>query len=150
MAVVNEKSTIFRDELAGGDVIDAGLAKGREFHATGSVSNAATDSAASTYKIADLPADAILSDRTFFDVQNDGFAQIQIGTLTDATALVNQTKATENIITPIVNGDANHGLPLWQVLGLSENPGGFIGIYKHAAAGATGAGSMPFRLSWLA
>jgi len=50
---------------------------------------------------------------------------------------------------PIAQGDANHGLRLWEVLGLAASPGGNIALYAHAEANATGAGSMPFRIAYL-
>ena len=78
-----------------------------------------------------------------------GFAQVVIGTETDTDALVDQTKATENIVTPIAIGDANHGKTWWEALGLAASPGDEIQLYAHAEANATGAGSMPFRLAWV-
>ena len=149
MAVVTLKSDLYRDEAAGGAVLNSGKTKGRMFTATGKVTNAATDEAGSTYLLKSLPSHAILDERTAFDVQNDGFAQIVIGTKTDTDALIDQARATENTITPLVFGDANHGLELWEMLGLPEDPGGFIDLYKHAEATATGAGEMLFRLCWM-
>lgn len=128
---------------------DPKQARGRLIVATGTVANAADDSNTSMYHLADIPADAILHEDTFFDVENWGFAQVVIGTRSDTDALVDQTKATENTVTPIAIGDANHGKSLWEVLGLAANPGGLIGIWAHAEANATGAGSMPFRIAYL-
>ncbi|MBU2867016.1 hypothetical protein [Pacificibacter marinus] len=125
-------------------------ARGRLVIATGTISNEADDSDTSTYHLCDIPSYALLDPSTFFDVTSDGFAAIAIGTLTDSTAFVDQTQATENLITPVAQGGADHGKRLWEVLGLSEDPGGMIGIYKHAAADAAGAGSMPFRLAYIA
>jgi len=151
MPVVNLNSDIYRDELAGGQVIDAARAKARLYTITGTVSNGAADSQGSTYKLCELPSNCLVDESTAFDVQNDGYAQIEIGTLTDATALVNVAKAAGNTVSPKVFGDANHGKALWEILGLAADPGGFITLYKHgAAAGAAGAGSMPFRISFLA
>ena len=151
MAVVNLNSDIYRDELAGGQVPDAAKANARLFTITGTVSNGATDSQGSTYKLCELPSNCLLDESTAFDVQNDGYAQIEIGTLTDPTALVNVAKAAGNPVNPKGFGDANHGKALWEMLGLAADPGGMIAIYKHgAAAGAAAAGSMPFRISYLA
>ena len=147
MAVVHLNSDLYRDYQAGDPVIDPLLIKGRPVIATGTLTNAGTDSAASTWRIADLPSDCLLHPDTSFDVAGWGFAQTQIGTKADATALVDQTRATEAIVTPIAFGDANHGKRLWDVLGLAEDPGGFITLYAHAAAGATGAGTMPFQIT---
>lgn len=150
MAVVSVKSDIVHDYLdANSTPADPVQIRGRLIVATGTVTNASDDSSASMYHLVDLPADCILQPGTFFDVENDGFAQIVIGTKTDTDALVDQTRATENIVTPIANGDANHGKRLWEVLGLAADPGGTIGIWKHAEAGATGAGSMPFAIHYL-
>ena len=150
MAVVETRSDLIHDPMDATSIPpDPVQARGRARHATGTVSNDATDSSGSTYHLADIPADAILLEDTFFDVQGDGFDQIVIGTYSDTTALVNQTKITANIVQPISIGDANHGKRLWEVLGLAESPGGNIGIYKHAAANAAAAGSMPFRISYL-
>jgi hypothetical protein len=149
MPVVNLKSTVFK---ADSDPLGAEpkpeLARGRPIVITGSMANGATDSAASKYLLGELPSDCILDTRTFFKVDLWGFADIRIGTFTDPAALVTQTKATEAIATPVDVGDAKHGMPLWQACGLAADPGGNIGIYAHAAAGATGAGSMKFEIHY--
>lgn len=121
----------------------------RMIYANGNVANAATDQPPSKYHLFDLPSDCILDQATFFKVDTWGFAQIQIGTDTDPTALVNQTKATEAIVTPIAQGDTNHAKRLWEVLGLATDPGGNIGIYFTAAASSTGAGTMIFQAAYL-
>lgn len=150
MAVVEVKSDLIHDYLDSASVPpDPVQARGRLIVATGTVANASDDDTLSMYHLVDLPSDCILQPGTFFDVQADGFAQIVIGTKTDTDALIDQTRATENIITPIANGDANHGMRLWQVLGLAEDPGGMISLWKHAEAGATAAGSMPFAIHYL-
>lgn len=150
MAIIEGKSDLIHDYLDPSSVPpDPVQARGRLIVATGTVTNEATDSNTSMYHLVDLPSDCILQPGTFFDVENDGFAQIVIGTKTDTDALVDQTKATENIITPIANGDANHGKRLWEVLGLAADPGGNISLWKHAEANATGAGSMLFAIHYL-
>jgi len=150
MAVVSTKSDLIHDPLADGSTPpDPQQARGRLIVATGTVANAADDSNTSKYHLADIPSQAILHNDTAFDVENWGFAQVVIGTEDDTDALVDQTKATENIVTPIAFGDANHGKQLWEVLGLAADPGGMISIWAHAEANATGAGSMPFRIAYL-
>lgn len=150
MAVVEVKSNLKPDYLDTSvrqpDPVEVAA---RKIFANGNVANDATDSALSTYHLMDLPSDCILAEETFFKVDGWGFAQIQIGTETDPTALVNQTKVTEAIATPIANGDANHAQRLWEVLGIASDPGGNIGIYASAVAGATGAGTMQFQLAYL-
>jgi hypothetical protein len=148
MAVVNTKSNLFGDYLAGTDNPDPELARGRAIMATGSVSNGATDSNLSTYKLASLPSNCILGSRTLFDVENWGFATVNIGTKDDIDALITIAKASGNTVTPVVFGDAKHGKRLWEVLGLAADPGGMIDLYAHASADATGAGAMPFQFEY--
>ena len=100
--------------------------------------------------LADIPSNAIVHEDTFFDVASWGFAQVVIGVEGDTDALVDQAKATENIVTPIAVGDANHGKELWEVLGMAADPKGNIRLIASAEADATGAGSMPFRIAYLA
>ena len=149
MPVVEVNSSLFPDRAAGEAGADTLYTHGRVYVASGTVSNAADDSNTSKYRLCDLPWDALLHPDTQFDVENDGFAAIRIGTEDDVDALVSQTQATENIITPVAFGDANFLLPLWQVLGLAEMPLGVCTLYKHAVADAAGAGSMPFRVVWI-
>ncbi|KRS15659.1 hypothetical protein [Roseovarius indicus] len=147
MAVVEGKSNLIHDYLDSTSEPPSPAAQQGEYRAlTGTVANASSDSSGSMYHLADVPSDAIVHEDTFFDVENWGFAQIVIGTREDTDALVDQTLATENTVTPFAVGDANHGKTWWEALGMSEDPGGEIGIYIHAEAGATGAGSMPFRI----
>ncbi|WP_289150264.1 hypothetical protein [uncultured Salipiger sp.] len=151
MAVVTTNSDLIHDFTDPDSVPpDPQRARGRIVVAIGTVANLSTDSSASMYHLADIPAEAILLPDTFFDVENWGFAQVVIGTRTDTDALVDQTKATETVVTPIAVGDANHGLALWEVLGLAEKPkDGVCQIWAHAEAAATGAGSMPFGIHYL-
>lgn len=149
MTVVTEQSNIFRNPHDGDPLVDPLMPKGRVIFATGTMTNLTTDNTNSTYRLAELPSDCMLHPDTFFGVASWGFAQVVIGTKTDTTALVNQTKATEAIVTPIAQGDANHGKRLWEVLGLSADPGGAIALFAHAAADATGAGSMIFQIAYI-
>lgn len=149
MAIVKGKSNLIHDRLDDTSMQeDPVVARGRLIAAHGNVANLATDNNTSMYKLADLPSDCIMDENTFFDVENWGFAQVVIGTKSDTDALVDQTLATENIVTPFAQGDANHGKRFWEVLGLAADPRGMIGIYAHAEADATGAGTMPFRLNY--
>lgn len=148
MAVVSGKSDLI-PVSGGGNAPSPQKARGRLVAMTGSVSNAADDSNTSKFHLANVPSDALVHEDTFFDVENWGFAQVVIGTETDTDALVDQTLATENTVTPFAVGDANHGKPWWEALGLAADPGGYIALYAHAEADATGAGSMPFRIAYL-
>ncbi|MEO1637774.1 MAG: hypothetical protein AAFU41_00835 [Pseudomonadota bacterium] len=150
MPIVTGTSDLIQDYLAETpNKPDPVQARGRAVYATGTITNAADDENTSMYHLIDIPSDAILLPDTFFDVTNDGFAQIVIGTKSDTDALVDQTKATGNIVTPVAQGGASHGLRLWQVLGMAENPGGNIALYKHAEANATAAGSTKFQIVYL-
>lgn len=148
MPVVNLKSSIFRgDDNAPLDPLHRA---GRLIVITATVVNAATDSSGSTYHLADLPSDCLLHDLTGFDVENWGFAQVNIGTRTDIDAFGTVARAADATYRPLAFGDANHGKHLWEILGLAEDPGGVIGLYLHATAAATGAGSCPFQIVYLA
>jgi len=149
MAVVKETSSLFRDQLAGGMVPDYLEASGRTYTATGTVTNAADDSSGSTFRLCDVPSDAILDEDTFFKVDGWGFASIRIGTLETVDALVSAARSAAVNQRPVGLGDANHGKRLWELLGLAEDPGGKIALYAHAVANATGAGDMPFRVRWI-
>lgn len=142
MPVVSLKSTI----AAG--TADPAKARGGQYVAIDTIANALTDSVGSKYLLARLPSECILDERTQFKVDTWGYANIRIGTLTDPAALVSQTRATGTTVTPIVFGDAKHGLPLWQQLGMAADPGGEIGIYAHGLVAIPDvAGTMRFRLS---
>jgi len=150
MAIVSGKSDLIHDFTDPTSTApDPQQARGRIVVAVGTVANLASDSDTSMYHLADIPSIAILLPDTFFDVTNDGFAQIVIGTKSDTDALVDQTKATENVVSPIAQGDANHGAQLWEALGLAEDPGGNISLWKHAEADAAGAGSTKFAIWYL-
>ncbi|MEO1024028.1 MAG: hypothetical protein AAFX07_00560 [Pseudomonadota bacterium] len=147
--IEDEKSDLYRDHLDSEEPREAVLMKARNYAATGTVVHAADALATSLYLLAELPSLCMLHEDTFVDVEELGAAQVRIGTIDDDDALISQSQATENVITPIAQGDANHGLRLWQVLGLAEDPGGNIGLYMHLIADATGAGSVKFRFSYL-
>ena len=142
MPVVKVKSDLTTGET------DPARARGRPIVAAGTVINGASDSANSSYHLANLPSCAILDARTAFQVQNWGFATVSIGTASDIDALVSVLKSAGNVVSPVVQFDAKHGLPLWQVLGLAADPGGDIGIYAHGPANATGAGSMKYEFHY--
>lgn len=144
MAIVKKKSDWH------GDKVDPARQKGRLIVAALSVANAADDSDGSSYHLLDLPSDCILASGTAFRVQDWGFAAIRIGTKSDVDALVSQLKSAENVANPVAKfASGFHGLPLWQALGLSADPGGTIGLYAHAIANATGAGAMQAEIHYL-
>lgn len=136
MPVTNKKSDLF-----GADV-DPAKARGRPIVAAFTVANAADDSSGSTFLLAKLPSEAILDSKTAFQVQSWGFATVNIGTADDIDALGTVLKSAGNVYSPVAFGDARHGQPLWEALGLAANPGGEIALYAHASGNATAAGSM--------
>lgn len=150
MAVVHIKSdlTATAASPASAAVPDPARARGRIVVAAGTVTHSATDTAASIYHLADIPADAILDKSTAFktDTWNMG-ANVGIGTKTDNDALFTGAKGAA--LAPVAFGDAKHGLPLWQVLGLAAAPeSNVIGIYLHGLANATLAGSAKFEIAY--
>lgn len=148
MPVVNLRSTLYRNAIAGDRVVDPLLIKGRPVIASGTVSNAAGDNIPSTYMLCELPSACILDPSTQFKVDTWGYANIRIGTLSNPAALVSVLRSAGAIHTPHTFGDARTGRRLWDVLGLAADPGGFITLYAHGAvADPTGAGVMTFRIA---
>lgn len=149
MPIVNIKSDLFENRDAGIRTPDPERKQGRPIVAAGTATNAATDLAGSTYHLADIPAEAILDALTMFKVDGWGFATVSLGTKTDADALISVARSAGANVSPVTRLGADHGLPLWQVLGLSAAPaGGIIGLYAHGPANATGAGTMPFEIHY--
>lgn len=147
MAVVTGRSDLIHDPFDITSVAaDPERARGRLRKVTGTVSNASTDNAGSKYKLCALPSYAILDHNTNFKVSGWGFATVQIGTRTAATALLNVARSAATNQLPNTMGDANHGKPLWQQLGLAADPGGDIELWATGPADATTAGSMPFSI----
>lgn len=142
MPVVQRKSDLFADKIAEIPAPDPARARGRPIVAAFTATNAADDSLGSTYLLASLPSDCILDSRTWFKVDDTGFAAIRIGTLGDPEALVNVAKSAGAMVEPVARGGADHAKPLWEVLGLAADPGGFIDIYQHGIANATDAGTL--------
>jgi hypothetical protein len=128
-----------------GDKVDPVRQRGRMIVAAGAMANAADDSSESSFHLADLPSDCVLDVSTAFQVENWGFAAIRIGTRSDVDALAAVLKSAGNVVAPVGQFETR---PLWQHLGLAADPGGTIGIYAHAIANATGAGSMLFRIAY--
>lgn len=149
MPIVKKFSTLVPRASGGAGYPDPHAVAGTIRVATGTVANASDDSNGSSYLLCDLPSNCYLHPDTFFDVENWGFAAIRIGTKTDVDALVAVLKSAGNRVDPVAKGDANHGKPLWETLGLAADPGGFIGLYAHAIADATGAGAMPFQIHYI-
>jgi hypothetical protein len=149
MPVVNVKSNLIPRSLGGPGWPDPQAVGGVLKVQTGTVANLSTDSNLSKYRLGDIPSDAYLDPSMNFFVTNWGFAQVNIGTESAPTALGTVAKAAGANFLPHVFGDSKTGKELWEALGLAANPGGFITLFAHATANATGAGSMLFRLAYL-
>lgn len=149
MAIVTVKSDLYRNEMAGGAVLDALKAKGVVRRATGKVLNGATDSAGSIYRLIKLRSDVILGAGTFFHNQNWGFATTQVGVVGAAAALFTKATSATTTESPITGIEAASGQRLWEQLGLGADPKGEIELVAIAAANATGAGNMPFQIEWI-
>lgn len=141
MPVVRKKSDLIADPRLSEIPPDPSRARGRIIVATFTVANAADDSAGSTYLLASIPSFAILDSRTAFKADAWGFANVSIGTRTAAGALINNVVKAA-LMQPVAFGDARHGLPLWQALGLATDPNSEIEIYAHGVAAAAAAGTM--------
>lgn len=149
MPIVNEKSDLYADRDADIPAPDPERARGRPIVAAGTVDNTATDLAGSTYHLVTLPAEAILDAQTIFKVDGWGFATVSIGTRDDADALVSVARSAGTTVSPVERLGAQHGLALWQVLGLAAAPAnGQIDLFAHGPANATGAGTMPFEIHY--
>lgn len=148
MAIVEGRSDLIGNYIAGVATPDPEQARARIVMMNGTLTHAATDSDESKWLLAELPSTCILGDRTVFKVDGLGLATVNIGTHDDIDALITIAKSSGNEVKPIVFGDSNHAKRLWEVLGLSKDPGGMIGLYLHASANATGAGTMPFRIEY--
>lgn len=149
MPVVNLKSDLFPASSTTRADADAARARGEPKVATFSVANASTDSANSTYLLASVPAEALFDEATSFKVDGWGFATVSIGTKDDIDALVTVLKTAGTYVNPVLVGDAKHGLPIWQALGLAKAPAnGMVDIYAHGPANATGAGTLKGKIAY--
>jgi hypothetical protein len=140
MPVVEKTSDIINNMRLQEAPPDPSRARGRPVVATFTVANAADDFLGSRFLLVRLPSFVILDSRTAFKADTWGFATTQIGTRANPTALLNAARAA--LHQPIAFGDARHGQPLWQALGLAADPGGEIELFAYAVANATGAGTM--------
>lgn len=148
MPIVNVVSDLITDLRITKVVPDPARSSGKGRCAAGTVNHSATDSANSTYYLCDIPADAILDSRTAFktDTWNMG-ANVSIGTQTAPTALYNGAKGAA--VAPVAFGDAKHGLPAWQQLGLAARPAtGVLSLYLHGLSNATATGSAKFEVHY--
>ncbi len=149
MPIVKGQSDLIPNRATGTGNPDPEKARGRPIVAAGTVTNSATDSAGSKYHLVDLPATAILDALTGFKVDGWGFVTVNIGTETDADALISIARSAGANVVPVVRFGPHHGRPLWQVLGLTAAPAsGVISLWVHGPANAIGAGTMPFEIHY--
>lgn len=148
MPVVTLKSDLYRAEQAGGAVPDALKVRGYVRRATGLIANAATDSAASVYRLIRLRSDVILGTGTVFANNAWGFAVTQVGVAGTPAALFTKTTSATTTESPITPAKAVAGR-LWQQLGLAADPKGEIELVATAAAAATAAGSLAYVIEWI-
>lgn len=142
---LNKPSDLITDARLDQNPPDPAKARGTVHVIAGTMTNLADDDSGSTFLLCQIPANAILDSNTKFSSAAAGYATIRVGTRASATALLNAAKAA--ILSPIVMGDAKHGLPAWQQLGLAAAPdNNMIDLMFTAGANATGAGSMPFEV----
>lgn len=130
---------------------DYTFARGTKYVATGRVANLATDNNGSKYRLVRLPSSAVLHPDTVIDLQSWGYAVATIGTDDDPDALLASVTIAglSDVTSPIAHGDAKWGKPLWQQLGMAEDPRSEITLSIHTAADAAGAGSATFEIHWL-
>lgn len=116
----------------------------------GTVSCEATDETGSMYLLCTVPASAIMLPESAIKTTAWGFAQAVIGVEGDTDALLDVTKATGGATgnNPITIFGANWNVPIWQQLGMTEDPGNSVDIYVFTEADATIAGQIDFDLQF--
>lgn len=151
MGIVQGKSTTF------GKISDTGRyqgpsgasAKGKTIRVAGTVDCAAEDSNGSTYDIVEIPSSYILLPGSAMHTTAWGFAQAVFGADGVTDALLDVTKATggatgNGLVTIF---DAKWNKPIWQQLGLAEDPG-VVTLKVFAEADATIDGQIKFDLQF--
>ncbi|HGG04229.1 MAG TPA: hypothetical protein ENK28_02130 [Aliiroseovarius sp.] len=148
MAIVNKKSTIYGSNATGYTAPNSASRAGLITRVAGTVSNEATDNAKSTYVLCDVPASAILLPESAIKTTGWGFAQAIVGVAAATTALLNVTKATGGATgnKPITIFGSNWNKPIWQQLGLADDPKVPLTLIVSTIADATGAGQIDFDL----
>jgi len=141
--IVTGRSNVVHDYLDPASIPpDTMLIRGQNRIVTLTATNAASDNAGSRYKLCAIPSNALMDETTAFQVQNWGYATVQVGTQANPTSLLNVAKSAAAVQTPFVFGDANHGKRLWEILGLAADPGGEIMLWATGPADATAAGTI--------
>jgi hypothetical protein len=151
MAIRKVLSTFYGQLVAGVWLPATGAASaGKITRVTGTVECLATDEAGSEYKLMDVPSSAIMLPESAIKTTAWGFAQAVIGVDGDTDALLDVTKATGGASgnNPVDLFDAKWGKPIWQQLGMAEDPGNPITLKVFTEADATVAGQIDFDLQF--
>jgi len=148
MAIVTKKSSVYGSNAAGYTAPNSSSRAGRITRVAGTVTCAATDNAKSTYLVCDVPSSAILLPESAIKTTGWGFAQAIVGVAAAATGLLNVTKATGGATgnKPITIFGAKWNKPIWQQLGLAEDPKMPLTLIVSTTTDATGAGQIDFDL----
>jgi len=153
MAIVNKKGTINLDGLDQDTLImpNAKTSKGIIRTSIDTLEINATDDDTSTYRIARLPSNAVLTDIT---IKNDaitggtdfflGFYDIDEGVAIDANALLGTTSlASAGSIDGLGSIDiANIGKEVWELAGLTEDPHKLVDIVLTGNTVGTASGTV--------
>lgn len=149
MAIRQVLSSAFGQLVAGVLVPARGAsALGLITRMAGTVTCLDTDEAGSEYTLVTIPSSAILLPTSAIRTTGWGFAQATIGVDGDTDALLDVTRATGGATgnTPITIFGANWNKPIWQQLGMAEDPGNPIVLKAFTTADATVAGQIDFDL----
>ncbi len=151
MPVYKSQSNLFGGTFNGAYRAPNGASKnGRINRVVGTVVSAIDAQAGSTFKLATIPASAIMLPESRIKTTAWGFAQAVVGTTGATDTLLDVLKATGGAAgnAPVVMFDAKWNRPLWQQLGLAKDPGKPIDLIVIAEADATVAGQLDFDLQF--
>lgn len=159
MAVVNTKSTTVTNADAG-VLSDRKFARSRLISSIGFVNKAAADSNASVFRFARLPSNAVIREITVnsdaaitagtayqlagYDTATNG--GLVIANLTSFGAALDLSTASIKSVRP---GAADVEKALWQLLGLTVDPGKSIDIALLASTAGTTAANISLDVVWV-
>jgi hypothetical protein len=158
MAVVAKYGTGARDPSL--NVAIDGIKAAAEYRVINSVITFAVgDSTSSTHVIGELPADAILDPTSRYDYGATGITDLDIGfaypnggTLIDIDNLVDgddvSTAGNQTLIGHGTLTAANSQKRVWELAGLTTNPGGNLALIATQKAGTAAAASIYFSIGY--
>lgn len=160
MAIVDNKSDVFdtRDATTNElSVVDPIRSRGFIRCALGSINNLAGDNDTSVYRLWRMPARGILLPLTKVDLQSWGYAAATLGLATPNGATLTEDGLLSSVTvsglsapsTPVTHGATDWTKPVWELAGLSADPGEYVDVIIGTAADAAGAGSATFEAYWL-